>query len=359
MRNEVKSSFRGFAKGAKVAPREKRGRRSTARHGFTLVELLVAMSILSVLLLLLSQLLDQVQKTWNYSEGRVSQFREARVAFDLISKNLSQASLNTYWDYEYNEQNVVENYKRQSELHFVTLDGQSLGSVGGGDISGDAIFFQAPLGVSNIYRNLNNLFVARGYYLMFGDDDRFKPSIIDSTPSYRFRLMEYRPPAEFNQIYIDGDRERARDLPPSYDEWFKYDLEEYSTPLAENIVAFVISPRDTMETASDTRRDTYSRIARDYNFDSNTHTDPRYVQQIPPLVRVTMIAIDEGSAVRLEAENGSSEPNLVSRSYFRDTSNFDDDIEDLSEELSAKGLNFKVFSTMVAIRSSKWSTYVP
>ena len=73
------------------------------RDAFTLIELLVSMAILSLLLLLLAQLLDQVQQAWRYSEGRVSQFREARVAFDIITKNLSQASLNTYWDYEYDE----------------------------------------------------------------------------------------------------------------------------------------------------------------------------------------------------------------------------------------------------------------
>lgn len=329
------------------------------RRGFTLVELLVAMSILSILLLLLSQLLDQVQKTWNYSEGRVSQFREARVAFDIITKNLSQASLNTYWDYEY-DNNIVSGYKRQSELHFLTIDGEDLGSAAGGQLTGDAIFFQAPLGVSNTYRNLNNLFNARGYYLLFGSDERFKPSIIDSSPSYRFRVMEYRPPAELNQIYIDGDQERVRDQDPIYTEWFRYEMPEYSNPLAENVIALVISPRDTLITSGESRRDTYSRIARDYNFDSNDHPDmERFGQQVPPLVQVTMVVLDEGSAIRLEAENGSSMPDLVPRSLFRDTGNFDDDVESLKLELASKNLNHKVFSTMVAIRSSKWSTYVP
>lgn len=338
--------------------KSKSSRGSSFRRAFTLVELLVAMSILSVLLLLLSQLLDQVQKTWNYSEGRVSQFREARVAFDLITKNLSQASLNTYWDYEY-EDNRVSNYKRQSELHFVTMDGNMLGSSEGQTI-GDAIFFQAPLGVSNIYRNLNNLFVGRGYYLLFGSDERFKPSIVDADDSYRFRIMEYRPPAEWNQIYIDGDEERRMERDPEYDKWFRYELEEFSNPLAENVVAFVISPRDTVEESTEVRRDTYSKIARDYNFDSNDHPDmKRYGHQVPPLVRVTMVVLDEQGAARLEAENGTSMPNIVPNGLFLDTGSFDADIDRLKEDLSGMNLNYKVFSTMVAIRSSKWSTYYP
>lgn len=337
-----------------------RGIRSRLRRAFTLVELLVAMSILSVLLLLLSQLLSQVQNTWNYSEGRISQFREARVAFDLITKSLSQASLNTYWDYDRDPStNQVVNYKQQSELHFLTMRGRDLGSTVDGEISGHAIFFQAPLGFTNTYRNLTNLFNARGYYLVFGSDERFKPSIFEETPSFRYRLMEYRPPAELNQIYIDGDTERQSDREPDYSEWFKFDLAEYSNPLAENIVAFIVAPRDTLETSTEARRDTYSRIARDYTYDSNTHPNPVFAQQLPPLVRVTMVAIDDPSAIRLEAQYGNSPPELVKESAFLDTGSFDSDVEDLKNDLSELNVNHKVFSTMVAIRSSKWRTYAP
>ncbi|MEQ1840764.1 MAG: prepilin-type N-terminal cleavage/methylation domain-containing protein, partial [Verrucomicrobiales bacterium] len=70
----------------------------TGRRAFSLIELMVAMGILSILMLMMTVLLDQVQKSWRYSESRISQFREARVAFDLMTKNIGQASLNTYWD---------------------------------------------------------------------------------------------------------------------------------------------------------------------------------------------------------------------------------------------------------------------
>lgn len=340
---------------ADASPRPDRDR----RRGFTLIELLTAMTILSVMLLLLSQLLDQVQKTWNYSEGRVTQFREARVAFDLMTKSLSQATLNTYWDYEYGQNNMVKDYKRQSELHFLTLRGDQLGNTDDGQVTGHAIFFQAPLGFSNQYRNLNNLLNARGYYLLFGPDTRFKPRIVQAEPQYRFRVMEYRPPAEDNQIYIDGDEERQRDMTPDYQKWYRDRLERFSNPLAENIVALVISPRDTMEEVGDTGSDTFSRIAPEYLFDSNKHTDPRYQQQLPPLVRVTMVAIDEASAIRLEAQHGRSMPPLVPSALFRDTRRFESDIETLKQHLTEQNVNHKVFSTMVALRSSKWSTVVP
>ena len=75
-----------------------RGPRKSGSAGFTLPELLVAMTVLAVLLLMLTELLNQVQRTWTFSENRISQFREARVGFDIITKNLSQSTLNAYYD---------------------------------------------------------------------------------------------------------------------------------------------------------------------------------------------------------------------------------------------------------------------
>lgn len=345
-----------FSQSEPSAPRRGRGR---GRRGFTLIELLTAMSILSIMLLLLSQLLDQIQKTWNYSEGRVSQFREARVAFDLITKSLSQATLNAYWGLEYDENNIIKNFQPVSELHFLTLRGDQIGSTADGQLLGHSVFFQAPLGFSGKYRNLNNLLNARGYYLLFGPDTRYKPRIFNAEPSYRFRIMEYRPPAEENQIYIDGDDERQRDLDPNYTEWFRDRLELYSNPLAENIVAMVISPRDTLEEAGEDGQSTYSRIAPEYTYDSNKHTNPLYLQQLPPLVRVTLVAVDEASAVRLEAEHGQSMPTVVPTDLFRNTGNFESDVEKLSQQLNENGVNHRVFSTMVALRSAKWRTVDP
>lgn len=328
-------------------------------RGFTLIELLTAMSILSIMLLLLSQLLDQIQKTWNYSEGRVTQFREARVAFDLMTKSLSQATLNAYWALDYDDNNAVIGYKPESELHFITMEGEDIGNTADGQLLGHAVFFQAPLGFSGQYRNLNNLLNARGYYLLFGPDSRYKPRIVNAEPSFRFRVMEYRPPSEENQIYIDGDDERQKDLDPDYTDWYKDRLELYSNPLAENIVAMIISPRDTLEQAGEDGQETYSRIAPEYTYNSNRHTNPLYLQQLPPLVRLTLVAIDEASAVQLEAKHGQSMPPIIPNNLFKNTRNFESDVEQLSEKLNEEGVNHRVFSTMVALRSAKWRTVDP
>ena len=78
-------------------------------------------------------------------------------------------------------------------------------------------------------------------------------------------------------------------------------------------------------------------------------------QQVPPLVRVTMVAIDETSAVRLE--DGTTRPAIVDNNLFRNTANYEQDLETLVEYLNEEEINHKVFSSMVMLRSGKWSEF--
>jgi uncharacterized protein (TIGR02599 family) len=344
---------------------------------FSLIEMMVAMGILSVLMLMLTVLLDQVQQSWRFAESRISQFREARVAFDLIAKNIGQASLNTYLDLRVDDDGEVEGYFRTSELHFVTLDraAATLPRTTTQEPVGQAVFFQAPLGFSTRYRNLNNLFNGRGYFVSFGSDKLFRPSFVDTPDRYRYRLMEFRPPAESNQVFQDGQDERSAGLPQVFDQWYTQalsvgegDFEEHLNPLAENIIALVVSPRDSLENPNASRGETFSKIAPNYGYDSNDEGDggagagvgvlSDYSQQVPPLVRLTVVAIDETSAVR--NDNGSSKPANIENAMqglFVQTENYTNDIKTLSDRLNAEGsnVNHKVFSSLVMLRSAKWS----
>src|SRR5471030_3102628 len=73
--------------------------RTQARSGFTLVEILVAAVITVVLVGILLQITTLASKTVTLSTQKLSAFASARTAFDTITKNLSQATLNTYLDY--------------------------------------------------------------------------------------------------------------------------------------------------------------------------------------------------------------------------------------------------------------------
>jgi uncharacterized protein (TIGR02599 family) len=334
---------------------------------FSLIELMVAMGILSVLMLMLTALLDAVQDSWRFSESRISQFREARVAFDVMAKNIGQASLNTYWELkDDDEDGLFDGYYRTSELHFLAMEASRLGGSATQQPMGQAVFFQAPLGFSNRYRNLNNLFNGRGYFVAFGSDRAFKPSFVRNADRHRFRLMEFRPPAESNQIFADGQEERSKNQPQVFTEWFKQGMsvgegsfEEHLNPLAENILTIVVSPRDSLEAGTGNRDDTFSVIAPNYSYDSNdtSQTFEDYAQQIPPLLRLTMVAIDETAAVRFE--DGSKVPTELSQvvsGAFRETRRFNEDVQRVSAALNELKVSHKIFSTLIMLRSSKWST---
>ena len=226
------------------------------------------MAVLSLLMVMVFSMVDQTQKTWNIARSRVSQFREARVAFEAVTRSLTQATLNPYWDYDYgnfkyttNTTNptVPEGYQRQSELHFVSAPSiELLGTVTGSDRRpGHAIFFQIPggFGVKDQNSQFNDLLNARGYFVEYGNDEAFKPSFLaaETKPRWRFRLMELRPPTESLLIYLkDLKSEGNLGVGASKDKlrgWFTEQMsQEFEggtivRPIADNIIAAFFLPK--------------------------------------------------------------------------------------------------------------------
>ena len=54
-------------------------------------------------------------------------------------------------------------------------------------------------------------------------------------------------------------------------------------------------------------------------------------------------------------ENGTIMPDIMPEGLFQTTSNYEKDIEALSVALNASNVNHKIFSSMVMLRSAKWS----
>lgn len=356
--------------------------RGVFRSGFSLVELLVSITVLSVMLLMIVSLLSTTQQTWSSAKTRVSQFRDARVAFEAMTRNISQATLNTYLDYYDEQGNRIEpvyddsynsnsppiepdHYDRYSELHFLVdnaanLFGATVPS------STHAIFFQAPLGdtAQEDYRVLGNLLNARGYFVVFSDDRLQSPAFLRNkvVPKWRFRLMEYRPPSERNQIY---------ETPEDFTDWYGSDFNEIlrnSRVIADNVIALVISPVTSADSEDPNRFD----IAPDYKYTSQKEqgaggTDPvsrRQRHQLPPLLKITMVAMDEESANRLLLNEETEVSELVPAGLFVDAAAFDDDLKELEDFLAKRGdfedvegltINYRIFSATVSIRGSKWS----
>ncbi|WP_395747411.1 Verru_Chthon cassette protein C [Prosthecobacter sp.] len=342
------------------------------RQGFTLIEVGLSMAILSIILLVSVQVLNQTQRAWKRGVTRVEQFREARTAFESITENLRQAILNTYQAYQYNsgstptiptsKTQVPSKYIRQSELQFVT--GQASALLPGAQATSlvtHAIFFQARLGLSDRtgYEALSRLLCGRGYFLMYSGNDAFRPKHV-TTQSSRFRLWEYRPTAEENTIYAVKPGQWFLKAPANVITASETATTPADTrPIAENIIALIISPQVTTDDAA-LKNTTPYWIAPKYAFDSTeliytSNDNPQGTQHmLPPRVVVTMVAIDEASARKLAEKYPETMPQLVPTGAFTLCENRQKDLKALADKLRAEQLNYQVFSTTISMRNSKW-----
>jgi len=328
---------------------------------FTLLELLVAMGVVVLMLAILLNITNGISKGVQTSRARSESFTTARNAFELITRQLSQATLNTYWDYKYDSNGLPQEYYRQSELRFVAGPSASLQL----DTELEspithATFFQAPLGNTDdsSMRPLNNLISTVGFYVDYRDDKDIVPPFINPGKQ-RYRLMQLREPSEALSIYkhtsgLDSSGQPKRDSYSGFD-WFLEPLAQpqNSQQLAENVVALILLPR-----LSEKDDPTTIALAPDYLYDSSSEGqgstgDPMLnsKNQIPPLVDVTIVSIDSASANRLQSQNQT----LNVSNLFASAADYEEDLESLEDELILKNLTYRIFKTTVAIQSSKWS----
>jgi uncharacterized protein (TIGR02599 family) len=359
-------------------------RHSKDNMAFTLVELMVATTILIFICMILLSMTQMISKTWTSTTGKVEQFREAREAFESITRRLSQATLNTYWDYERDGSNNPTRYIRQSELRFVSgpniFTSNPFPSTQF-NIRNHAIFFQAPLGyaTNRSYEILSNMLNTWGYYIRLADDSSFWPSFINSAARTRFRLMEMSEPSDSLTLYkftsgkdAAGDsRNSGRSGTNGYigKDWYTVPLANaaYSRVLAKNIIALVFLPKF----AAGERRSTGALFADDalaprYTYDTTTNIvaspeiNPK--NQLPPVIQVTMVAIDENSAARMSITTRNL---LRSRlaNLFQTVGSVTDptlpgyarDLKALQDWLVARNINYRTFTTSVSLKSAKWS----
>jgi uncharacterized protein (TIGR02599 family) len=338
------------------------------RRGFTLVEVLVSTVIILMILVVVMSLASQTSRIWRYTTSKVQEFSAARIAFEAITNRLSQSTLNTYWGYHYPGNDTTkspDSYTRQSELRFITNFTATLAPNSTSPRPLHSIFFQAPLGYGEntasigSLSGLNTLINTCGFYVEFNSDASLLPDFLNTVhtikPHYRFRLMEYLEPSNALSVYnytsgTSGANYAGRD-------WFADAFGPLGTApvhvLAENVIALVLLPKFSTE-----QDPTGTSLAPYYAYDSANNVanslNAVTMNQLPPVVQVTMVALDEASASRLEALNGTSMPSLFTAKQFTDASQFSTDLAALEKTLIQQKLNFRVFTTNVNIPAAKW-----
>lgn len=326
-----------------------------AHRGFTLIELLVSMGILSIIFLITASLLDTSRETWTRTRSRVEQYREPRVAFEALTRRLADAKLHTYFDYHYDTEGLPERYVKESELHFISGDASELvlDAADEPTVPTHGVFFQAPFGetANGDLNGMEGLLNAWGYYVEFGSDEPWAPifTLGNRTSRYRFRLFEFRQPTEELKIY-------ATDTPEDQ-LWFKNHIRpENVNVIAENVIALVIQPMDSREETTP--------LAPDYKFDSRAfepgkaiEVQPETLHELPSLLKVTMVVVDEGTAGRLQGDSDSipKELDISSIAPFSNSRSFDKEIEALEKRLIKDRIDHRIFRTIIPIRNAKFT----
>jgi uncharacterized protein (TIGR02599 family) len=329
--------------------------RRIAKLAFSLIEMLVALGILSVLSVVIFTILNQTTQLWQNSEARIKSFQSARVTFDSLARNIGQATLQTYWDYD--STNAPTTYVRMADLHFIS--GQTTDIISGGNkltYPTHAVFFQAPLGYSypssHHLADLNSLMNVCGYYIEWNSDTNFMPGFLQTQvqPRMRYRLMQVMQPTQDFKVY---NAKTGTD-------WITFALSQknYIRPVAENIVAMVLEPQNSSISSS-----TPVSLTTNYSYSSRPSSgalftapnQPKTEHQLPPLVKITLVAIDERSMSQWQQQHGNSAPDLGLSGLFAQTANYDADIQTLQDNLKALKMNYRVFNTTVSIQASQWS----
>ncbi len=347
------------------------------RSGFTLVEILVSATIVVLIMTMLTAMTDQTQRLVQSTSKKVEQFQESRAGFESMTRRLSQATLNTYFDYKYKTAyqdvagkstpiRIATNYVRSSELRFRSGPMQDFTTgrgPGGAFQPTHGIFFQAPNGVvadPAQLGSLDHLLNAWGFFVEYGSDDTTLPACLKGRVDARkrFRLMEYMEPAEQLKVY-QYQADRAT-------QWFApviIQAKRPVRPLAENVVALLFLPRLDRGTEQARRVAGKSTIlAPNYRYDSTvdgSSGDPETntKNQLPPVVQVTIVAVDEASAKKLAGNTtNAATGGLEYGTLFRKPEDYDADLAAFEKQLAVtQRVAYRVFTTNVSIRGAKWS----
>lgn len=374
---------------------------------FTLVEVLVSTAIISLIMLVLVSIIDQTSRTWRYTNEKIEKFQDARDGFESMTRKLSQATLNTYWEYlgvvyqgnqtlSPRDKNIGTTayknfiplqYGRMSELRFLCgpMSGSSaIVEAGEGDRPFHGVFFQAPFGISDSdddeEKALNNLLNTWGYFLEVSEKEN-KPSFLTdkiSPPRWRSRLMEYSQPTE-NMVLNDTSYNDKTST------WLSTSLNSSNPPtrmLAENVIALIITPKLSKqdEDYRKSKSGYFPYVSPNYVYDSTLTINPGATagttatdggginpkNQLPPIVQVTMVAIDERSAQRFVDRYGkdkSSKPYTIGprpgTAFTTNSQNLETpqtgDLALYEKAIIDMGLTYRIFSTNVSIKAAKWS----
>jgi len=324
---------------------------------FTLPEVLISLAILLVILVTLLQFVTDTATVWK--KNAADSFSEAQNAFEIMARNLADATLEPYHDYADSNGNfraavtsasfIPDHLARRSDLDFVC--GPAGGANGlltpsGRTTTGTAVFFLAPQGYTQTYAHegMGRLLNALGYFVEFGDDQSAPAFVLGQNHFWRWRLKQLLQPSESLGIFAAPNISSSAWLqtiePPQV----------VNSVLAENIVTLIMMP----ERAAN---DNGPALAPNFSYDSRDASNRLTLHQLPARVCLALVAMDAASAERLARLNGSTPPQLVPTGLFQNATQaqLTADLATLDASLTAQKIEHRIYRRDILLTSAAWS----
>ncbi|NOY00219.1 MAG: hypothetical protein GXP30_10855 [Verrucomicrobia bacterium] len=207
----------------------KRKNSITITNAFSVIELLLAVTVLTILLLLLMGVVAIITDVWVESERTIQSKQRARASLELFTREITPAVVDT-------------------RMQFVVAPGKNLEKVGAKFIAPDspAVLWMAPLGIGGelrcvgyyLYRNeKNNHYRLKRIYIRKDNQDGYFPKLID--------LMNARNPgirtdSLSSRWFVDNWDSRA------FDDTSAYNQKVIVSTVADGVVAFWVQCLDLL-----------------------------------------------------------------------------------------------------------------
>ena len=324
------------------------------RGGFSLLEILVAVGVLSLILVICLGLTNQFSVVISRSNELAGVYREGNSALTLIASHLRQAVLDSrpVLVNAAGERVLEQKPDKQmlwSDLMLICGPEAELlpGKTG---VYSHAVFFQALMGDATRGRSgqaLNEI----GYFLDCNDGN--PPSFV-SNPGNRLRLMQYRrrPGTTTVQQIIRAARSGTGDRR----DWYLSPVVGQTDvqPVANNILALIIVPK-VKEGTGPINMQTNGRgwsTFSNYFFDSQASGS--WQHRIPPMLEITLIVGSKESLNRYASKNPQTRFDFGQSTLFSSLTTADEyqaQLNAFSQELDSKSIYHRVFTTTVRLET--------
>jgi uncharacterized protein (TIGR02599 family) len=308
----------------------------------------------------------------------VEEYRAAQRAFEVVARRLGAATLQSYrGKLDGDGPNDPRGWQRMSELRFVSgpmqADGKSLDASdekSGEFLSmrpGHGVFFQSTEGDPRHEFDpervgLEHLVNTWGYFVEVTGDRLPPPKFLAGrAPPERVRprLMEVREPAAALRLYS------LTSGMPGYAgfDWFRPLLapDASARPIATNIAMLLVLPKLTAAEsarlapdAEPEKRDALLAPEFFYNSGEEGAAIVSTRHRLPPLIEITMLALDEAGAARLY--DGDDRDPLRLREAFVKARKLRAELhtgpDSLERRLNDQRIRHRIFTTTLALRSA-------